>query len=453
MKLKYLKFAALALVISTVNTSCSNDFVDTKFNQDVEQAPLKTAEEAHSFILGAYASMRGGAYYGRDFLAYGEIRSDEMFSNGNFGYYNTVANYTMTSSDSYATSTYNQMYAAVAKANVLINTDVNGITGGDSNKKQVQYYQGQAYAVRAQVFFDLLRLYGQKYSGGTLGVVLPLKYDPKANMARATITDTETQIEKDFNQALTIMQANNGFENPDAKTELSINAVKSLMTRYYLYKKDYAKVRSLVNDIASSYEVAGKSLFKLTYSKKLNGAAPNSIFELAVGVAAALSTDSYGYQLNFDGYGNVVVEDDTYASYTNDDIRKDLVLSDDYNYLNGKYSDLNGENNIKIIRIEEVLLNGIEAELNGGSAAKALQYYNSIIRERGLAEVTSVDMAMLKAERAKELLGEGFRQWDLLRWGDPIPGNTNRQLLAFPIPRSETDIAGTLVKSNPGYDN
>ena len=58
-------------------------------------------------------------------------------------------------------------------------------------------------------------------------------------------------------------------------------------------------------------------------------------------------------------------------------------------------------------------------------------------------------------ERVKELVGEGFRQWDLLRWGVTSfkPASVNINKLAFPIPRAETDLAGTLVESNPGYDN
>ena len=62
---------------------------------------------------------------------------------------------------------------------------------------------------------------------------------------------------------------------------------------------------------------------------------------------------------------------------------------------------------------------------------------------------------MIKVERRKELLGEGFRQWDLLRWGNTSfkPAAVSTNLLAFPIPRQETDIAGTPVVANPGYDN
>ena len=69
-----------------------------------------------------------------------------------------------------------------------------------------------------------------------------------------------------------------------------------------------------------------------------------------------------------------------------------------------------------------------------------------------------------------------MRYWDLLRWNSTIPyynqngvrvssapsSNPNstigdksvgNNLLAFPIPRKETSSPGSLVVSNPGYDN
>ncbi len=37
--------------------------------------------------------MRQEYYYGKDFQLFVEVRSDEMFSNSAFGYYQTVYNY------------------------------------------------------------------------------------------------------------------------------------------------------------------------------------------------------------------------------------------------------------------------------------------------------------------------------------------------------------------------
>lgn len=452
MKINIIKTAILAIGISAATLSCSDDFVETKFYQDVEQAPLTSLTEVESFERGMYTSMRASTYYGRDYGLYAEVRSDEMYSNGYAGYYNTVYRYIMTSSDAYARDTYRQIYTAVGKANILINTDVNGIQGNDSQRDAVRYHIGQAYALRALFFFDLLKLYGQKYAGGNVGIVTPLIYDPKALQARGTVAENEAQIEADFIKGLDMMQNYNiGSSDP---TFLNINAVKALMGRFYLYKKDYAKVRTLVSEIANAYQVIPAASYVGAWSSAKQN---NSIFELAVGVPGSNGTDSWGYMLNYNGYGNVVMRSSLYNSYSSNDIRKSIVSLTDGEYYLYKYPNLEGTDNIKIVRIEEVLLNGVEAELNGGSSAIALNYYNRLITNRGLAAVTSVDMTTLKSERAKELVGEGFRLWDLLRWGNAVPrpsgASTNIQLNAFPIPRTETDISGTPVVSNPGYDN
>ncbi|UHO37988.1 RagB/SusD family nutrient uptake outer membrane protein [Chryseobacterium capnotolerans] len=475
MKNKILKVALLSLGLLMVNVSCSDDFVERQFNQEVEQAPLTTIQELESFSRGMFNVMRDKTYYGCDFLAYGEVRSDEMYSNLASGYYVNVMNYTQISSDAYAKNTWTFIYRAVATANVVINTDISGFKASD--KPSANFIQGQAYAVRALGFFDLLRLYGQKYTGAptSLGVVLPLKYDPRAKQGRSTIAETEAQIEADFAKAEQLMTANN---RTTSKTDLSVAALKGLMARYYLYKGDYAKVRDLVKYVVDlkAYEVVAASGLQDSYSFKMNGSATNSIFELAVGNTGSLSTDSYAYKINYDGYGNVVVNPEVLDLYNPGDVRLkfftelegDLYVSAGDK---GKYLNITGSDNIKMLRFEEILLDGVEAELKGGNPATALEYYKQLVSNRWteykddagvthtlaaqLALVTSVDMDMLKEERTRELIGEGLRQWDLRRWGDAVPrpagASADPFLNAFPIPLSETNVGA--VKGNQGYDN
>lgn len=483
MKLNILKTVVLAVGVSTAFVSCSEDFVETKFYQNVEQAPLTSLNEVEAFQRGMYTSMRAVTYYGRDYTVYGETRSDEMYSNGYAGYFNTVHNYTMTSADAYARDTWSQIYTAVAKANILINTDVNGIKGSEADRKAVRYHIGQAHVLRAMFFFDLLKLYGQKYTGGTLGIVTPLKYDPKALQGRGTIAENEAQITSDYNAGLAMMVANN--QGITDRGTLTINGAKAVMSRFFLYKKDYARVRTLTDEIIASaqYQVIPAASYAGSWeSAKQN----NSIFELEVGVAGANGTNSLGYIYNYNGYGNIVVKPATYNSFASNDVRKDLMEDTEGEYYLYKYPSLEGADNLKIVRFEEVLLNGVEAELNGGSSVKALDYYKKLLVNRlkpiqkldgaGLpvfdpvtgepvmvsadeqvAQITSINMVELKRERSKELLGEGLRQWDLLRWGDAVPrpagASTDTRLTAFPIPRAETDLAGTPVVANPGYDN
>lgn len=462
MKNKILKVALLSIGLLTVSVSCSDDFVERQFFQEVEQAPLKSVQEMQSFVRGTYDAMRSQYYYGCDFLAYGEVRSDVMFSNLNSGYYTNVMNYTQVSADAYAKDTWNFIYKSVARANVVINTDYSSFK--ESDKDQAAFLQGQAYAVRALNFFDLLRLYGQQYTGtGNLGVVLPLKYDPKAKQARSTIAETEAQIAADFDKAVQLMTDHSDWDNgPSERTELSLSAVRGLMARFYLYKNDYAKVRELVNDIIADggYSVVGAANLQASYTFSMNGSAANSMFELAVGNASALGTASYRHKLSNGGYANLVLKPETVALFDAADIRKTLITTGATNYISntngrGKYLNSAGADNIKMLRYEEILLDGVEAELNGGSPVKALTYYNQIRTNRNLPASVSVNMTDLKAERARELLGEGLRQWDLRRWGDAVPrpstASTSPLLNAFPIPLSETNVGA--VQSNPGYDN
>lgn len=281
--------------------------------------------------------------------------------------------------------------------------------------------------------------------------------------ARSTIAETEAQIAADFAKAEQLMEDHSGWDNGSGnRTELSLTAVKGLMARFYLYKGDYAKVRQLVNDIVATgeYEVVGAANLQASYTFAMNGSASNSIFELAVGNASALGTQSYRHKLSNGGYANVVIKPATVALYDVNDARRALITTGTTNYLSnlngrGKYLNASGADNIKMLRYEEVILDGVEAELNGGNATKALAYLNQIRTKRNLPAASSVDMVELKKERSRELLGEGLRQWDLRRWGDAVPrpttASTSPLLNAFPIPLSETNVG--VVQSNPGYDN
>lgn len=489
MKKYLIAFSVIALTATTV-TSCSEDFVETQFNQSKPQEDIKTVEELQSFVFGAYGTMRNASYYGCDFVLIPELRSDAMYSNNRSGYYSTVSNYTMLSNDAYASGPYTAMYTVIAKANIILGTS-NNLTWGETVDPtriadKVKSLKGQAYAVRAQAMFDALRLYGQQYSGGTTGVVIPVQYNPAANMARASVAQTQAQIEADFNSALANLTGNSN-QIFDDKTVLNEFSVKALMSRYYLYKGDYAKVRSLVNDVVLSgkYSVIPRDSYLTSWT--LNNAASNSVFELAVGPIAALSSTSINAKINpTNGYQNVPVKSAVVTSMSPQDIRRSIFGPSGNvggTFIAAKYPNKNGEDNIRISRYEEVILNGIEGELNGGDLTKAQKYWELILKNRltdildpndptiviktvasQISDLGPIDINKLKSERRKELVGEGFRMWDLLRWGGPIPKNATNggvtaniaigdNKLAFPIPLAETNVAGTLVKSNPGYDN
>lgn len=472
-------YTFLSLTTGFALTSCSKDFTETQFHQGEQMAPLTSVEQLTSFVNGTYVKMRDVNYLGTYYRAYGEVRSDEMYNTEKTGRLLGVSTYTMKTTEQEAESTWKAIYRVIGNANIAINAADN-LTWGGSNDPQetaneIKRLKGQAYTVRALALFDLLRLYGQQYAGGTLGVPIPLQYDPNASSTRATVAQTEAQIESDLNRANALFEAIGDVVEQTSSSEknyISPLALKAIASRYYLYKGDYAKVAELSEEIISSgkYAVAAKDDLQGTFSKP---DAENSVFELTVGTTSSLSSDAYDYLVHYSpGYAQLAVSEQAVALYEANDVRRTFITSGVLGgqtkyFLNNKFYGLQGSNNIKVIRYEEVLLNAIEAHLNtddtDGTGDKTKGYYNTLRHERGLSDVSAVTLDDLKKERVRELVGEGQRYWDLLRWAAAIPqlnsaGNVVRsrnigdKLLAFPIPKSEVDSPNSGgVSQNEGY--
>ena len=472
-------YTLLSLTTGFALTSCSKDFTETQFHQGEQMAPLSSVEQLTSFVNGTYVKMRDVYYLGSYYRAYGEVRSDEMYNTEKTGRLLGVSTYTMKTTEQEAESTWKAIYRVIGNANIAINAADN-LTWGGSNDPQetaneIKRLKGQAYTIRALALFDLLRLYGQQYAGGTQGVPIPLQYDPNASSTRATVAQTEAQIESDLNRANALFEAIGDVVEQTSSSEknyISPLALKAIASRYYLYKGDYAKVAELSEEIISSgkYAVAAKDDLQGTFSKP---DAENSVFELTVGTTSSLSSDSYDFLVHYSpGYAQLAVSEQAVALYEANDVRRTFITSGVLGgqtkyFLNNKFYGLQGSNNIKVIRYEEVLLNAIEAHLNtddtDGTGDKTKGYYNTLRHERGLSDVSAVTLDDLKKERVRELVGEGQRYWDLLRWAAAIPqlnsaGNVVRsrnigdKLLAFPIPKSEVDSPNSGgVSQNEGY--
>lgn len=472
-------YTLLSLTTGFALTSCSKDFTETQFHQGEQMAPLSSVEQLTSFVNGTYVKMRDVYYLGSYYRAYGEVRSDEMYNTEKTGRLLGVSTYTMKTTEQEAESTWKAIYRVIGNANIAINAADNLTWGGSNDPvetaNEIKRLKGQAYTIRALALFDLLRLYGQQYAGGTLGVPIPLQYDPNANSTRATVAQTEAQIESDLNRANALFEAIGDVVEQTSSSEknyISPLALKAIASRYYLYKGDYAKVAELSEEIISSgkYAVAAKDDLQGTFSKPDAG---NSVFELTVGTTSSLSSDAYDYLVHYSpGYAQLAVSEQAVALYEANDVRRTFITSGVLGgqtkyFLNNKFYGLQGSNNIKVIRYEEVLLNAIEAHLNtddtDGTGDKTKGYYNTLRHERGLSDVNAVTLDDLKKERVRELVGEGQRYWDLLRWAAAIPqlnsaGNVVRsrnigdKLLAFPIPKSEVDSPNSGgVSQNEGY--
>jgi len=113
---------------------------------------------------------------------------------------------------------------------------------------------------------------------------------------------------------------------------------------------------------------------------------------------------------------------------------------------------LNYKQDTYAIRLADTYL--LEAEALGATGARAQALLDAVRKRVGLPSVT-VSMAAIKAERRIELAGEGYRFFDLVRWGDAATKLAGNGFVAgknevFPIPYRE--LQGTKLVQNPNYN-
>jgi hypothetical protein len=133
-------------------------------------------------------------------------------------------------------------------------------------------------------------------------------------------------------------------------------------------------------------------------------------------------------------------------------LQKVLPLNSDVNPGGNDYG--NFDQNIYDIRLADTYLMEAEALVMSGANTARAQALLDAVRERvGLPAVT-VTMESIKHERRMELVGEGHRWFDLVRWGDAPTALAFKGFVAgkheiLPIPLLE--LENTLLEQNIEY--
>ena len=122
--------------------------------------------------------------------------------------------------------------------------------------------------------------------------------------------------------------------------------------------------------------------------------------------------------------------------------------------------DLNFNNNLRVYRYAETLLNAAELLVRtGGDTGEASRLLNLVHNRSGLTDTVDPTLDNILQERRLEFVGEGKRYWDLVRTGkaatalkpDPYGYRTNTWTESkkyLPIPQAEIDAAqGTLTQN------
>lgn len=186
-----------------------------------------------------------------------------------------------------------------------------------------------------------------------------------------------------------------------------------------------------------------------------------------------------------DGWGFAPVRTETFEMFAEGDTRRDATCWHATGSYNARYQDtgyflekycahtgdnadqiadaqLNHNENLRVYRYAECLLNAAELAVRGYGQGDAKAWLNMVHKRAGLTDQVDATMDNIKQERRLEFVGEGKRYWDLVRWGDASSVLTpdkygyrtntwSESRKYLPIPQSEIDAAYGTLKQNPGY--
>lgn len=452
--MKNIQFLLGLIFITFISlTSCSTDDLEPSLEQNKSvEGSIVDVSNLYGIMKGAYSIMTASGYYGRDYIINGEVRSDNCFSNANSGRFTTEAGFTYSSTSA---QIWDEAYAAIASANIVINTDVSQLKGDQNYGKHLQ---GQAYVMRALIHFDLLRTYGQQHAGGNLGVPYVTEFKGKNLFpARNTVDEVKGFIMADLKTGFDLMSTT--YPSP-RKEFISKFTAKAIESRVAIYFGMWAEAKLACEAVINSnlYSIIPQATYVSSWAGKGNA---NSIFELGYS-----STDNQGinglayiYRRGATGsYGDVQVIDEVINLYEAGDVRRGILGYEETTKLRNmlKFPNLNGFDNVVVIRYEEVILNYAEALFETGG--DALTQLNKIPSNRGASLYLSATKANILNERRKELIFEGHRFHDLVRTGSGILKVSPQQnflatipygdyRLAWPIPKAEMDANSNMVQN------
>jgi hypothetical protein len=455
---------------ATLFSSCKKEFLDQKPYTGVSTTDaLKTASDMQIALTGAYAGLRNTNLYGRTLPVFGDLLADNVFvSIANSGRYLSEKTYSIVVNDADITGIWTNAYAVILRANNIIDAPL-------SDGTDVQQYKGEAYAIRALLYFDLVRLYGKAYTDdpAALGVPLVLHSDYTALPKRNTVAEIYTQILADLDQAYGLMTVYNGSGT------LSKYAARALEAKVNLYKGDYQKAYEQATDVItnSKFTLLTKGDLLSYWSSATphdSGTKTETFFEV---VSDAVNNNSYDelgniYVQGGSSYGDLLATKSLYDLYNSTDVRKQLILvgqrvksgGENPAYIVNKYQNISGDfDDKKVLRLSEVYLIASEAAARLGNTPTALILLNTLMAQRDAtliyASAGTQLLTDIENERRKELAFEGDRFFDLNRLKKDINRTSeyptgvikfgdNRRVM--PIPQTELNVNTTILQ-NPGY--
>ncbi|GJM33863.1 MAG: membrane protein [Saprospiraceae bacterium] len=486
----------MSLIFGTF--SCTDILVEDPQDQIFVDNYFETENDAISSVNAIYAILNstslpptfGGVYHSSYWVATG-LASDEM-ENRFVGVleYDQLETFTHTAVNGTLYDFWQNAYKGISNANFAIN----GIPKVNMDETRKASLLGEAHFLRALLYFDLVRMFGQ--------VPLIIDIEPPLFPVKSATADIYAQIKQDLQFAADNLV--DSYSRGDGLGRATSGAAMTLLAKVHLTLGAWDDCINLCNaviasgryelweDFADAFRIANENgkeaIFNIGFGDA-NGAI--SFWEVGQFNVRLLPKELSQQIPGVNAQGWQVATQNLYNSYDANDRRRAVTLMTQVFALDGtvknvephirKYWDEesepnagNTENDLPYLRYSDVFLMKAEAinEKNNGPNQEAYDAVNTIRKRARFNGVEELDVlpdlgnlsyeafkTALLNERRWEFTGEGKRWFDLVRYGKlkekVSEAKPNAQPMdfhsLFPIPQEELDLNQNLLPQNQGY--
>lgn len=467
---------------------------------------FRTEGEVLAALAGVYSGMSFGGNGGNGWRVIHSgtdefiipARSDGRWYDG--GVWLELANHTWTAQNNRILSAWREVFTVIGRANAVIESLEN------SPQQGLEPQIAEMRAVRAYAYFYGMDLWGN------VPIVTDARIDPNNLPANNTRTEVFNFVVSELQAAIQDLPSINDVDRTSYYGRMTREAAYSVLALTYLNGEVYTGQTYWQQAIEATNEVINSGAYSLTpdYLDNFvsnNHNSPEFIYAITVDPGRNAGSNAFvlrgthdshrfKYNLPFTPQNGFTTLEIAYDRYENQDERKSmflhgpqvdedgeplptisgvgqLVIVPHQNVTNsaenegyrlvkwqpdGPWVGQSGFNDVALIRYAEILLIKAEAILrSGGSASEALALVNEVRARSNASALAAITLEDILEERGRELIWEGARRRDMIRFGTYLTWdwqfkNTDspefRKL--FPIPAIELN-ANTNLTQNPGY--
>jgi starch-binding outer membrane protein, SusD/RagB family len=247
MKMMFNKIAIAAMLAGTMLISCENQIETTPTLLIPAETALNTREEISASIVTMYAIFKSPRLYGRDLIALPEALADNGYATNKSGRF--LPEYNNTLNAHFTGTVWSNSYAAINQINLTLEAIprlniVPAVTAAEQ-----ALWEGQLYFLRGLYYFELMKAYAYT-PGATVpsqdrgGVIInprgfnTLDSARLYSAGRQSVDSVYRYIIADMKRAETSLLNSTTERNIATK-----GAAQALLSRVYLYVKDYANAK------------------------------------------------------------------------------------------------------------------------------------------------------------------------------------------------------------------